>query len=183
MNSKKLKTKGKHDIMKRRMMFAVAAAILSAAPGAMAQSTDSGNSTLSVSFGPEASISITNATTTLSKSGTKFESFTGTTNFSYKIRTTQTSGTGSITVQVTTFSTDGPAVADLSYTCTDTASGTPCSTTGASSSSGTNVVSFGADVHSADGGDAASVTWTLVDRTGIKTGAYNSTATYTISAS
>ena len=170
--------------MKRIMLFAVAAAVIAVAPHAMAQSTDSGTSTLSVSFGPEASISITNATTTMSKTGTKFEAFTGTTNFSYKIRTTQSSGTGSITVQVTNFSTGGPAVADLSYTCTDTASGTPCSSsTGASTSSGTNVVSFVADAHSADGGDQASVSWTLVDRTGIKTGAYTSTATYTISAS
>jgi hypothetical protein len=169
--------------MKRRMILVVAAALIIAPSVFPAGSTDSGDSTLSVTVGPEASISVTDATTTLSKAGTKFESFSGTTNLTYKIRTTQTTGTGSITVQVTAFATGGPAVADLSYTCIDTASGTPCSSsTGASTSAGTNVVGFAADAHSADGGDPASVSWTLVDRTGVKTGAYTSTATFTISA-
>jgi hypothetical protein len=133
--------------------------------------------------GAEASFSAAFTATTLNHSGTKFASYSGTTNFTYKIRTTQSGGTGSVTVQVTDFETNGPAVADLSYTCAGVSSGTPCSgSTAASSSSTTSVGTFGADAHSADAGDAGSVTWTLVDRTDTKTGTYSSTATFTISA-
>jgi hypothetical protein len=43
-------------------------------------------------------------------------------------------------------------------------------------------VVFGADAHSADAGDSGTTVWTLADMPSIKTGAYSSTATYTISA-
>jgi len=161
------------------MILALATAALALAPAAFCQ--DTGTSTLSATYGAEASFSASFSGTTLNASA-KFGGYSGTTNFNYKIRTTQSSGSGAITVQVTAFGTGGPAVADLSYTCTDTASGTPCSTTGASTSSATNVVTFGPDAHSADAGDAGSVSWALVDRPSIKTGTYTSTATFSISA-
>lgn len=169
--------------MKRNLRLAMTIAALTVAPAVFAQSTDSGSTQLQVTFGPEAQFTAVLATTNLTKSETKFGNFSGTTTFTYKIRTTQTSGTGSITVQVTTFGTGGPAVGDLSYTCTSPSSGTPCNgSTTASSSAGTTVVTFGPDAHSADGGDSGSTVWSLVDRTTIQTGAYSSTATYTISA-
>src|SRR5437773_727125 len=109
--------------MKRSMIFAMAVAALGIAPAAFG--LDTGNSTLGVSVGAEASISVTSSTT-LNAANTKFGGFSGTTNFTYKIRTTETGGSGSITVQVTAFGTGGPAIADLAYTCSGAASGTPC---------------------------------------------------------
>src|SRR5207253_1162761 len=108
-------------------------------------------SALSVTVGAEASFSAIDATPTLSHSGTNFASFTGTTNFTYKLRTTLSGGTGSITVAVAAFSgTGAPLLADLSFACTDAVSlGTPCGSTVATTSA-QNVIEFGADKHSAD---------------------------------
>jgi len=141
-------------------------------------------SALNITVGPEATFASAFSATSLTAADTKFGGFSGTTNFNYKIRTTQGSGTGSITVQVTAFGSDGPAVSDLSYTCTAPSSGTPCSSsTPASSATATSIVTFGADAHSADAGDSGSAVWSLVDRPQVKTGSYTSTATFTISAS
>jgi hypothetical protein len=165
--------------MKRNLVLAFAAATLAFVPSAFGVDA----STLGVTVGPEASFTAVDATTTIQKGDTTFGGYSGTTNFTYKIRTTLSGGTGSIAVQVTTFGTGGPAVADLAYTCTALTSGTPCSSsTAASTSVASSVVSFGADAHSADAGDSGTAAWTLVDRTGIKTGSYSSTATFTVSA-
>jgi hypothetical protein len=164
--------------MKRNSILAFAAATLAFVPMAFGD-----NSTLGVVVGPEAFFTTVDATTTISKVDNTFGGYSGTTNFTYKIRTSQSTGHGSITVQVTTFGTDGPAVADLAYTCTAPSSGAPCSSsTAASSSLATSIVAFGADAHSGDSGDSGSAAWTLVDRTGVKTGSYSSTATFTVSA-
>jgi hypothetical protein len=165
--------------MNRNLVLTFAAATLAFVPMAFAADT----STLGVTVGPEASFTAVDATTTISKGDTAFGGYSGTTNFTYKIRTSQTTGTGNISVQVTTFGTGGPAVADLAYTCTAPSSGTACSSsTSASTSTTTSVVAFGADAHSADTGDSGTAAWTLVDRTAIKTGSYSSTATFTVSA-
>jgi hypothetical protein len=165
--------------MKRNIVFAVIGAALAIAPVAFAD-----NSTVGVTVGPEASFTAVDTTTTLTKGDTTFGAFTGVTNFTYKIRTTLSGGTGSITVVVTTFSGSGaPLVADLSYTCTAPTSGTPCaSSTTASTSTASGVVAFGADAHSGDTGDSGTADWTLVDRTIVKTGSHSSTATFSISA-
>jgi len=169
--------------MKRTTILALVTGALAVAPAAFCQVTDTGTSALGVTVGPEASLTAVTANTSLT-GDTKFGARTGTTNYTYKIRTTQSTGTGSITVEVTTFGAGGPAVSDLSYTCAGAASGSPCSSsTGASTSAGTNVATFGPDAHSQDSGDSGSVSWNLVDRTAIKTGTYTSTATFTISAS
>jgi len=163
---------------KRNLILSMAIAALSMVPAAFG-----GDSTLGVTVGPEASFTAVDASTTLSKGNTTFGAYGGTTNFTYKIRTTQSTGTGSITVLVTSFGTGGPEVSDLAYTCTAPSSGTPCSSsTAASTSTASNVVAFGADAHSADSGDSGTAVWTLADRTGIKTGSYSSTATFTIAA-
>jgi hypothetical protein len=164
--------------MKRTLVIALSAAALLLAPAAFAD-----DSTLGVTVGPEAVFTTVASTTALTKSDTTFGAFSGTTSFSYKIRTSQSTGTGSITVEVTNFTTGGPAVADLAYTCTAPSSGTPCSSsTAASASSATSVVGFGADAHSSNSGDSGSAVWSLIDRPQIKTGDYFSTATFTISA-
>jgi len=166
--------------MKRNRSLALATTALAIA----AISFGADISTLGVSVGPEASFTAVDATTSMTKADTAFGAYTGTTNFTYKIRTTQSGGSGSITVIVTSFSgTGGPAIADLAYTCTAPASGSPCaSSTAASTSTASSVVSFGADAHSADTGDTGATVWTLADQPQIKTGTYTSTATYTISA-
>jgi hypothetical protein len=164
--------------MKRNIVLKVAVAALAIAP--MAFGADS---TLGVTVAAEASFAAVDATTTLSKGDTTFGAYAGTTNFTYKIRTTTSGGTGAITVIVTAFGVNGPAVADLAYTCTALASGTPCaSSTAASTTLASNVVAFGADAHSANAGDAGTTVWSLLDKPQVKTGAFTSTATYTISA-
>jgi len=164
---------------KRSFLTVIATAALAIVPAAFGADT----SALNVTVGPEATFASAFSATTLTAADTKFGGFAGTTNFTYKIRTTLSGGTGAITVQVSTFGTGGPAVADLSYTCTAPSSGTPCgSSTPASTGTATNVVAFGADAHSADTGDAGTAVWALVDRTGVQTGSYSSTATFTISA-
>jgi hypothetical protein len=162
--------------MKRTILLAITAAAFASMP------VFGDNSTLGVTVGPEATFTALSASTSLTKGDSTFGNYGGTTSFTYKIRTTEGGGSGSITVQVTTFSAGGPAVADLAYTCTAPSSGTPCASTPASTSSGTSVVGFGADAHSADVGDSGTAIWSLVDRPQIKTGSYSSTATFTISA-
>ena len=163
--------------MKRNILLLIAAAALAIVPAAFAET-----STISVLVGPEASFVSNSATTTMSKGNTTFGDYTGTTDFTYKIRTTTGGGTGSITVLVTAFGANGPVVGDLAYTCT-AASGTACATsTPASTTVASSVVAFAADIHSADAGDAGTAVWTLADRTIMKTGTYTSTATFTISA-
>lgn len=164
--------------MKRNRLLPFAIATLAIVPAAFGD-----DCTVSVAVGPEATFTAVDATTTMSKGNTTFGAFGGTTNFTYKIRTTQSGGTGSITVLVTAFSTGGPAVSDLAYTCTSPTSGTACaSSTAASTTVASSVVAFGADAHSADAGDSGTAVWTLADRTTIKTGTYTSTATFTVSA-
>jgi hypothetical protein len=168
----------------KRNVFTIAFAALAFAPAAFCQSTDTGTSILSISVGPEASFTSNTATATFA-GDTKFGAKTSTSNFTYKIRTSQTSGTGTVTMLVTTFGTDGPALSDLTYGCTVVSPATGCgaSSVAVSTSSGTNVANFGADAHSGDAGDSGSVSWTLVDKPTVKTGTYTSTATFTISAS
>ena len=161
------------------LLISIATTALAISPAALAQNT----SALNMIVGPEATFASAFSATAMTAADSRFGGFGGTTAFTYKIRTSQSGGTGSITVQVSPFDTGGPSVGDLAYTCTAPSSGTPCSSSMAASTSvATTVVSFGADAHSADAGDAGSAIWALVDRTGVKTGSYSSTATFTISA-
>src|SRR5271165_3178632 len=117
----------------------------------MAQSTTN----LSVAVGPEAALTVSTGTTAMSTNSTSFGSpFTGTTALTYQIRTTKSTGTGTITVKITTdFSPTGgpsvntpPAPGDaLSYTCTVVSPGTACTgSVNASIASYTSVGTFGA---------------------------------------
>src|SRR5260370_1304797 len=87
----------------------------------------SGTTTLSVTVAAEASISITTGTTTLSSTPGLFVDYTGTTAFLYKIRTTQSTGTGAVNVKITSdfAGAGGPSVLTppsagdaLTYSCT-----------------------------------------------------------------
>src|ERR1051326_3633291 len=153
----------------KKMLAVVLFGMLCLGTFAHAQFAATGTTTLQLAVGPEAAIHINTATTTLSTSGNTFANpYTGTTNFTYKIRTSVGTGTGDITSQVTTdFAsvTNGPSVASpnagdaLTYTCT-AASGTACaSAQTASTTANVPVVHFGADAHAVS--DAGSVAWTL----------------------
>ena len=151
-----------------------------------------GTTTLSVNVVAEASISIGTSTTTLSSAPGLFVDYTGTTNFTYKLRTTKVGGTGSVNVQITSdfAGAGGPSVATppsagdaLTYSCTVAAPGTAC--TGpvtALTSATTSVSTFGTDAHSAKAGNAGSVSWILTNDPEYKSGTYTATATFTISA-
>lgn len=162
---------------------------------AFGQFAATGTTTLSVVVSAESAISITTSTTSLTEAtgaGTFGSPYTGTTNFSYKVRSSQTGGGGSITVKITTdFPAGGPSVGSplagdaMTYTCTTASSATPCSSSvTASTSAATSVATFATNAHSAQGSsDAGSVSWSLPNDPAYKTGTYSATATFTISAS
>jgi hypothetical protein len=158
-----------------------------------AQGSATGPTTVSVTVGPEASLTV-NSTTTLATTGTVFNNYTGTTTATYLIRTTQSGGSGSITLKVTTDFTpaNGPSVTTpptsgdkLAYTCGGAAPATPCTgSQTASTSASTPVVTFGADAHATSAsGSTATAAWTLTNDPVYKTGTYQATVTFTISAS
>src|ERR1017187_4340840 len=97
-----------------------------------------GTTNVAVTVAVEASLTVT-GTSTLTESvvGAFAGNFTGTTAMTYKVRTSKTGGSGTITAKVTTeFSpaggpnvgTSGTTGDTLAYTCTVAASGTGCTT-------------------------------------------------------
>ena len=151
-----------------------------------------GTTTLSVSVAAEASISIDTGTTTLSSATGLFADYAGTTNFTYKIRTKQGDGTGTVDVQITSDfgGVGGPSVAHppsagdaLTYGCTVASPAAACTGSVTALTSGTtSVATFGADARSAKAGNTGSVLWNLTNDPVYKTGTYTATATFTISA-
>ena len=157
-----------------------------------AQFGPTGTTTLQVVVATEAAIQVDTATTNLISAGS-FADFTGSTDYTYKIRTTQVGGTGAITVQITADfgPAGGPSVAappspgdSLDYSCTAVAPASGCAgSLAASTVSATSVATFGADARSDLAGTAGnSVDWTLTNDPQYATGTYNATATFTISA-
>jgi hypothetical protein len=145
------------------------------------------NVTLNVAA--ESALTIAATPTTLTSVGSNFSNYTGSTPFTYFIRTTKSGGTGLITLKVTSDfgPAGGPSVANsgasgdtLTYVSTVSAPGTAVNGT-ASTSAETNVGTFGADAHSAKVGNAASVAWTLINDPQYATGSYTATVTFTIS--
>jgi hypothetical protein len=172
----------------------LALALLLSASRVHAQTgSPTGTTTVSVTIGPQAGLTITNGSTPLTAGGSNFNLFSGTTGLTYFVRTTTTGGGGSITLKVTSdFSpSGGPSVGSplvpadaLTYTCIVASPGTACTgTQTASISSQTNLATFGTNVHTTSSGSTASVDWTLANDPNYKTGTYNATITFTISAS
>ena len=158
-----------------------------------AQFNTTGNTSLSVSVASEAAIRVDTATTNLTTAGTFFTDYTGTTNFTYKIRTTKVGGSGSVTLKITSdFSpVGGPSVAappdptdTLAYACTVSAPGSACAGSQTSSTTAdTSVAAFGANARSTKAGTGGnSVAWTLTNDPQYETGSFSATATFTISA-
>jgi len=179
-----------------KKLLTLAAALLMTASLAHAQlGTSTGTTTVSVTVGAEAALTAITGTTALTSTGTNFTNYTGSTTLTYYVRTTQSGGSGSITLKVTSdFSpANGPSVTTppstgdkLAYTCTISGAGTGCtSSVTSSTSSSTNVITFGAGAHTVTfpGGDTATTAWTLTNDPKYYTGSYSATVTYTISAS
>jgi hypothetical protein len=185
-------------MFRKWMLTSIALAVAFTSVTAKAQSgSGTGTTTLSVTVGAEAALTVA-ATSTLTSVGTNFAHYTSSTALTYYVRTTQTSGAGSITAKVTTdFSpAGGPSVATpptagdaLAYTSSGTAPGN--GGTGAvmafagitaSTSAQTNVATFAANNRSLITGNSESVAWTLTNDPKYQTGAYSATVTFTISA-
>src|SRR3569832_653437 len=100
---------------KRHLLPLALLPILGLVQPCSAQFAATGTTTLSVAVAAESANSNKTSTTTLNEAtgaGIFGSSYTGTTSFSYKVRTTKVGGSGSITVKVTTdFLTGGPSVA------------------------------------------------------------------------
>jgi hypothetical protein len=158
---------------------------------AFGQFNPSGTTNVSVTVGAEAAIQVDSTGTPLTTTGGIFADFVGSTNFSYKVRTSRTSGSGAITVQITTdFSpTGGPSVQNaangdtLKFGCTLNGVGTACSGLPTISfTAATTVAQFGANARSSKNGDAGALAWTLTNDPAYEAGSYTATATFTISA-
>ncbi|MGA2769547.1 MAG: hypothetical protein ABSG26_01900 [Bryobacteraceae bacterium] len=173
---------------KKTTLIIVVCALLATASLAAAQTT-----TLSVAVGPEASLTVTTGTTTLTTGSTTFGNpYTGTTSLTYLIRTTKVGGTGSVTLKVTTDfgPAGGPLVATppsagdaLTYTCTVSTPGTACTgSQTASTTASTPFATFGTAANSTKAGNTASAAWSLTDDPVYATGTYTATTTFTISA-
>jgi len=183
----------------RKFAFTIALLALSTTIGYAQTWNTSGTANLSVQVPVEAAISIDTGslTTNLTTSGGLFANpFTGTTNFSYKIRTSKSSGTGKVQLYVSTdfnCASGGPCVTTppssgdaLTYTCTVAAPGSACTGTQTATTvaaSATDVATFGADAKSTSTGNSGSVSWSLTNDPKYSTGTYTATVTFTISAS
>ena len=185
-----------NNILRALILFTVV--VLFTASVAHAQlGTTTGTTTLQVTVAAEAALTVGTPTTNLTSSGTNFGNYTGTTNLTYFVRTTQAGGNSNLVLQVTgDFSPAGgpsvgtpPTAGDkLAYSCTVANPGNngiaSACTAGTSSSTGaqTSLGSFGADNRSSIGGNSATVNWTLTNDPKYKTGSYSATVTFTISA-
>jgi hypothetical protein len=178
--------------MKKKLFATVLGLLLTASMAQAQLGGTTGTTSMSLSVAAEAALTVNTGTTTLSSTGTNFSSYTGSTSLTYFIRTTPTSGSGSIVLQVTAdFSpSGGPSVASpptsgdaLTYNCTVSSPGTACTGPLTAKTTGTtNVATFGADAHSAFAGNSASVSWTLTNDPLYKVGSYSATVTFTIHA-
>jgi hypothetical protein len=179
--------------MKKKLSLAALGLLLTACLAHAQLGGSTGTTSVSVAVAAEAALTVNTGTTTLASTGTNFSSYTGTTSLTYFIRTSPTSGSGSIVLQVTTdfAPTGGPSVGSppttgdaLTYNCTVSSPGTAC--TGpltAKTTSTTNVGTFGPDAHSTFAGNSASVAWTLTNDPLYKVGTYSATVTFTVNAS
>jgi len=180
--------------MTKMWLFVVVVLLMSPLAHAQGLGTTAPTATVAVAVNAEAALTIQTTALTLTQTGSNFADYTGTTGFTYFIRTKESGGTGSIVLQVTTDFSNGsgntPSVAapptntdTLKYSCSVPSPATAC--TGpvqASTTATTSVASFGTAAHSPKAGVASSVSWVLSNDPLYPTGTYTATITYTISA-
>lgn len=171
------------------MLALTVAGILSAPPKVNAATMTVSN-TLQANIQANGSLSVP-GTTALSNTGTLFTSFSGSLTVQYRARSTAAGG-GTTTLKVTQdFQVGGPSVSrgDLTYSCGGAGLGTACSSTKASTTSATAVVTLPASACTGGGApcsstdpNSVSVTFTLADQPVDKTGTYTANVQFTISA-
>ena len=156
--------------------------------------------TLNADIVPLGGLFTLNSRLALTKTDTTFRSFMGAMTLSYRARTGEFTGQGSITVKATSdFSpSGGPSIASppnssdkLTYTCSGATLGVSCGGVQTlSTTAATTVVSMGASACTGGGSpcstanpNTANITLILPDDPKYKTGSYSATLTFTISAS
>lgn len=149
--------------------------------------------TINVQLVPAVSITVP-GTVTLSKAGMTFGSFSSpAVTLRFKIRNTQSSGSGSVTVQATSEFAPGngprSANGDFTYTCSAASVGSACVGTQTVSTTTTTAVvtaiPAGTCTGTGCGGSnpqSVQLNFTLANRPQFKTGTYSATLTFTISA-
>lgn len=166
-----------------KKIFLLSIAVLLFAGMSFAQLVDHGN--LRVNVVDEAWIQVNTTPTNLTTSiNNNFQSYTGTTNISYKMRTTVGTGGGTITVAVADFvgaaGHSGPLPANLTFQGTDPAPAASAPA-GVGNNAAQTVFTYGPDFHSANGGNLADIAWTLQNLPSYQTDVYTAHATFTIS--
>src|SRR5258708_5400704 len=136
-------TQRQGDKMKKNNLLMTGFGLLLAVSMAHAQlGASTGTTTLGVGVNAEAALSINTTNTSMTSTGTNFANYTGATTFTYFIRTSPSSGSGTVTLKVTgDFSpSGGPSVAappssgdKLTYACTVSTPGSSGSVTGCTS--------------------------------------------------
>ena len=150
---------------------AIALLAVAFAPNVSAQTMGSTNLMVVI---PARAILTVNTPTPAFTSASTNDTNSGTTNFSYFIRASQTSGTGSISLK-----TDSDS--SLTYTCS-TKVGAACSIAQkANTATATPIVSFGADSKMGLTGASGAINWSLPQASKETAAAHTSTATLVIS--
>lgn len=147
--------------------------------------TRTDTTSVTVTIGAEASISVSSPTN-LTQGGGGFVAYLGSSTVTFSIRTTKVGGSGSILLRAAEFAPiGGPTVASgsLTYTCGGApAVGTLCvgSQTASTSASTPVISSIGANQKAAN--TTATVSWTLADSPLYSTGAYSAVVTFTMTS-
>jgi hypothetical protein len=188
------------DLATRQMRMGLVLLVFLLAPVGMRAVTATVTQTLQVTIAPQGAFTTTAYNMPLTKTGTLFNSsFAGVLNLLYRARTGTSITTAGITVKASTeFSpAGGPSIASpptagdaLTYTCSGAALGTPCAgTQTVGTTTATRVVTFPASACTGGGlpcssADPNGVTlnFTLTDDPKYKSGSYNATLQFTISA-
>jgi len=155
--------------------------------------------TLQADIAPEGGLFAITSSVTLTKTGNIFNTYTSSAvTLQYRARTSETTGSGSITIKATSdfLPAGGPCVGSpptagdaLTYACSGQTLGT-CVDGTVSTTSATNVLTTPASSCTGGGGACSSadpntvnVTFSLTNDPKYKTGVYSATVTWTISAS
>jgi len=163
------------------------------APFCLSAATGTATQTLSAQINAIGKLSVP-STVSVVNSGTTFVAYTGNLSVSYRIRSTATTGSGTLSVKATNDFTPagGPSIAGgmLTYTCSAATLGTACSGSRTlSTTSQTSVLTVGAGVCTGGGGSCSTndpntvqTSFTLADNPAYGTGTYSAVLTFTISA-
>lgn len=170
-----------------------AAILLAILPTFLHSATGTATQTLSAQISAIGKLSVPSSLT-VTNSGATFAAYTGSLTVSYKVRTTASTGSGSLTLEATAdfTPTGGPSISggQLTYICSSATLGTACSgTQTGSTTSQTSVVTIGAGSCTGGGGSCSALnpntmqtSFTLSDNPAFPTGTYSATLTFAISA-